>query len=539
MSDGATPREHERYALAPSRGTFARPEIEAAFLAEHFERDAAGRRTRLLGALGVWSAFSALMGVSAADSVASWGPPIAFVWLVFVAVWRGIRARDAELYRRAALALNVSVGLCSVFVLRWVLDMPTSATTAVVFACFFNFSNPAIAPARVAGSVLPYVVLELLALATTAPHGAEPWLAIVLVAASLGVGYGVAVSAHRQQRIGYRQERIIDDQRAQIAEERARSEALLKQELGHQVAERSRELGAALARADVVFDARRLQPGERFGGRYRIVRLLGAGGMGVVYEVDRTTDGAKLALKAICGEMPAAAAARFAREAEIGARLRHPHLVSIVDVGMSAGVPFLAMDLVSGGSLEAQRARFGDPEWATPLLRQIALGLAALHQAGVIHRDLKPANVLLDRAGGEEVAKISDFGISRIGLDDVADPSAPTAPRGAAGSPALTGTGVVLGTPLYMAPEAAHGSRAVDAAADVFAFGIMAYEMMTGRAPFAVPAYLTALAQQPLPAPAPIETIPVEVDRLVRECLHDAPSKRPRIATLAAALERT
>ena len=237
--------------------------------------------------------------------------------------------------------------------------------------------------------------------------------------------------------------------------------------------------------------------------------------------------------------MSGASAARFAREAEIGARVQHANLVSIVDVGVSAGVPFLAMELVRGGSLEAQRSKFGDVAWALPILRQIAEGLAALHDAGVVHRDLKPANVLLADGG---IAKISDFGISRFGeLDEGSsiDPAAATMaaspkPR----SSELTGTGVVMGTPLYMAPEGAKSARALDASADVFALGIIAYEMLTGHAPFTVPAFMLAMAEQPIPTPAAIDDARLSASQraLILAALAGDPARRPRLRALAESL---
>lgn len=340
-----------------------------------------------------------------------------------------------------------------------------------------------------------------------------------------------AASAH----VAYRQERIIEAQKQTIAEERARREALLEREVAYQVAERSRELGATFARSDTSLDVRHLATGERFAGRYRIVSTLGAGGMGAVYEVERLTDGARLALKVVVGEVSGSGAARFAREAEIGARVRHPNLVPILDVGTSVGVPFLVMELALGGSLETERARFGDVEWALSMLRQIAAGLAALHDAGVVHRDLKPANVLLS----DGTAKISDFGISGFWSGGLpVDVSADTVAADRAAQPSnLTATGVVMGTPLYMAPEAVGGRREIDAAADVFALGLLAYELLTGRSPFAKPPFLVVLAGEPLPPPAPIDDarVPRAVRAAIAECLAEEPERRPRIQSVLSA----
>lgn len=301
----------------------------------------------------------------------------------------------------------------------------------------------------------------------------------------------------------------------------------LNVELRHQVAARSRELTEALARAEGTVSPAALEVGDIFDGRYRVTRLLGRGGMGAVYEVERTRDGRKLALKVVTSALAAKQAARFAREAEIGARLHHENLVSILDVGIAAGAtPFLVMELVQGGSMEDQRARFGDVRWALPLLKQIAGGLAELHANRVVHRDLKPGNVLLvEHGGGRPTARISDFGISRFGsFDDGSDPDAN-----------LTETGALMGTPVYMPPEAWHGP-ARHASADVFSFGVLAYEALSGRSPFAKPPVTYVRAGQPLPEPSPLDGVPDSVAKLVLACLCADPAGRPTSMGLAEAL---
>ncbi len=320
------------------------------------------------------------------------------------------------------------------------------------------------------------------------------------------------------------------------AEARVKEVEQLNVELRHQVAERSRELTEALSRAEGSVSPAALDVGDVFDGRYRVTRALGRGGMGAVYEVERTRDGKKLALKVVTAALQAKQAARFAREAEIGARLQHENLVSIVDVGIAAGAtPFLVMELVRGGSLEEKRARFGDAGWARPILRQIASGLDALHANSVVHRDLKPGNVLLldNGAATPPVAKISDFGISRFGApDDSADVDVEGATVTSGGarhaSPRnLTETGALMGTPQFMPPEAWFGP-AKHPSADVFSFGVLAYEALSGRSPFAVPAVLLVRSRQPIPTPAPLDGIDVGVASLVLACLRVEPSERPR-----------
>jgi len=330
--------------------------------------------------------------------------------------------------------------------------------------------------------------------------------------------------------------------RGRELEARSREIGQLNEELRHQVAERSRELTEGLARSEVSVAPATLEVGDVFDGRYRVTRALGRGGMGAVYAVERTGDARQLALKVVTREVSGRAAARFAQEAEIGARIRHANLVSIVDVGIATGTPFLVMELVHGGSMEDRRSRFGDPRWALPLLRQIAAGLAELHANRIVHRDLKPGNVLLveDDGAAALVAKISDFGISKFGaIDDSSevdgrDATLPATPIDA--SPRdLTQTGVLMGTPLYMPPEALSGP-ARHPSADVFSLGVLAYEALTGKAPFAIPAILLARARQPLPEPDRLEGVSAEVAALVLACLRAEPGERPRARELAAAL---
>lgn len=320
-------------------------------------------------------------------------------------------------------------------------------------------------------------------------------------------------------------------------------------ELQRQVAERSRELGDALAKL-AKQPAQKLDSGRVIDGRYRVLEKLGSGGMGTVHAVERISDGAKLALKTIRSAGDNDLMARFAREAQVAAELDHPNLLPVLDVGITDGGLFLVMPLVDGGSLEAQRAKFGDRKWASLLLPQIAAGLAALHERGIVHRDLKPGNVLL--ANG--VVKIADFGLASLArapgaeLPETMDGKAGAAIADtlAAGSdrtmtgklnrggesppatPGLTRIGDVFGTPAYMAPELERGVHAVKPSSDVFAFGLIAYELLTGAPAFTEAPLLTRMSGKDIPAPD-LARVPTAIGR----CLDLDPTKRPTAGEIA------
>ena len=327
--------------------------------------------------------------------------------------------------------------------------------------------------------------------------------------------------------------------------DRERAVEKVNLELQRQVAERSRQLGDALTRL-AQQPAQPIDAGRTIDGRYQVIDKLGAGGMGTVYRVERLSDHRHFALKTLRGRGELDQMARFAREAQIAAQIDHPNLVPVLDVGITEGSLFLVMPLVDGGSLEQQRARFGDVAWARPLLAQIAAGLAALHERGIVHRDLKPANVLL--SGG--VARIADFGLSSLAKHDplpsTVDRKAKLDPalddtvtgklhREEAGAPALTQHGDVFGTPPYMAPELEAGVHAVKPASDVFAFGLIAYELVAGTKAFAEPPMMLRMSGKPIPPPD-LEPIAQPLRTIVARCLDLDPALRPTAAELVAEL---
>jgi hypothetical protein len=245
---------------------------------------------------------------------------------------------------------------------------------------------------------------------------------------------------------------------------------------------------------------------------YEILGELGRGGMGVVYKARQLALKRLVAIKVIRAGAGGEELARFHREAEAVARLQHPHIVQIHEVGEHAAGPFFAQELVQGGSLA--QALNGDAWPARPaaqLLETLARAVHHAHQRGIVHRDLKPDNVLLTADG---TPKITDFGLAKY-LDVSAGP---------------TPTGAILGTPSYMAPEQAAGQTAVGPAADVYALGAMLYEVLTGRPPFQAETPLATLrqvlAQEPVPPSRSRAAVPRDLETICLTCLHKDPRRR-------------
>jgi tetratricopeptide (TPR) repeat protein len=267
-----------------------------------------------------------------------------------------------------------------------------------------------------------------------------------------------------------------------------------------------------------------LDAGSRL-GPYRIVRPVGRGGMGVVYE-GTDEQGRPVAIKVVARELrrDPGFLARFEREARSASRVSHPCVVGFRDVGKRGGVPYLVLEWVPGGTLRGLVEREGPLEWsrAAALLAKVADGLAAVHAAGIIHRDLKPENVLLDGAGQP---KLADLGLSRRASQS--DQSR------------MTATGEVVGTPAYMAPEQVDGVKEIDARADVYGLGATLFFAITGHAPFQGHGW-ASLAQHfesPPPSLRSETHVPPELDAFAARLLARAPADRPASAEVARRLE--
>jgi WD40 repeat protein/serine/threonine protein kinase len=278
---------------------------------------------------------------------------------------------------------------------------------------------------------------------------------------------------------------------------------------------------------------------------YEILGLLGRGGMGVVYKARQVKLNRVVALKMILGGAHAGEAdlARFRTEAEAIARLQHPHIVQIHEIGEHDGLPFFSLEYCPGGSLEKKLAGTPlPPRDAAALVEHVARAMHAAHQKGVIHRDLKPANVLLalafgggegtiplpgpetdahgggaalsprPKAGANWVPKITDFGLAK--LERVGQ----------------TATGALMGTPSYMAPEQAAGKKDIGPGTDVYALGAILYECLTGRPPFKGPTTLDTVMQvledEPIPPRQLQPTTPRDLETICLKCLQKDPGKR-------------
>ena len=266
-----------------------------------------------------------------------------------------------------------------------------------------------------------------------------------------------------------------------------------------------------------------LTPGTHL-GVYEIAAPIGEGGMGQVYRATDTTLGRQVAIKILPDAFAAdpERLARFEREAKTLASLNHPHIAAIYAVEKSSGHQALVMELVEGEDL-SQRIVHGAIAWdeALPIAKQIAEALEAAHEQGIIHRDLKPANIKVRPDG---TVKVLDFGLAKLNDPNVSN--GPNDPNALSMSPtfttpAMTQAGLILGTAAYMAPEQARG-RAVDRRADIWSFGAVLYEMLSGQRAFVgedtTDTIVAVVSKEPDWAALPANT-PALIRKLLRRCL--------------------
>ena len=262
------------------------------------------------------------------------------------------------------------------------------------------------------------------------------------------------------------------------------------------------------------------------GDAYRIERELGGGGMSRVFVALETSLQRTVVIKVLLPELAAGVSVeRFRREILLAAQLQHPHIVPLLSAGESEGLPFFTMPYVDGESLRTRLVRERElpvPE-AVRVLRDVSSALAYAHARGVVHRDIKPDNVLLSHG----TAVVTDFGVAKA-------LTASAGQAAAAAGPGLTSMGVTLGTPHYMAPEQGTGDPGMDHRVDIYAFGITAYEMLTGAPPFTgnsphaiLGAHIVALAR---PVVQLRPALPPLLGHLIMRCLEKHPADRPQSA---------
>jgi serine/threonine-protein kinase len=257
--------------------------------------------------------------------------------------------------------------------------------------------------------------------------------------------------------------------------------------------------------------------GRMLAGKYLLRDLLGRGGMGSVWRAEHLTLKSHVAVKVVEAHLGEDRRARFLREAQAAASLRSPHVVQILDHGVDGELLFIVMELLDGETLGARIRRLGrlPADETIRILTHVARALTRAHEARIVHRDLKPDNIFLVKNDDEEMAKVLDFGVAK---------------REAAQPGTLeTRSGVMLGTPAYMSPEQAWGTRTVDWRSDLWSLGVIAFECLTGRRPFeggALGELVIQVCTSPHPPPSSIQEVPTGFDEWVARALSKEPEGR-------------
>jgi tRNA A-37 threonylcarbamoyl transferase component Bud32 len=263
-----------------------------------------------------------------------------------------------------------------------------------------------------------------------------------------------------------------------------------------------------------------LEEGQIIDDKYRIVGLLGVGGMGAVYEGENARIKRRVAIKVLHADTASNAQAveRFEREAQAAGRIGSDHILEVLDLGkLPNGDHYMVMEFLDGETLGARIKRVGGltPHEVAPLMRQALLGLQAAHTAGIVHRDLKPENIFVckEKAGHHDFVKLIDFGVSKfnkLGSDM-----------------AMTRTGAVMGTPYYMSPEQARGGKDIDHRSDLYSMGVILYESVTGRVPFDAETFNELLFKIVLSEPPPLRQVCPEVDAAFESITQKAMARDP------------
>jgi serine/threonine-protein kinase len=277
--------------------------------------------------------------------------------------------------------------------------------------------------------------------------------------------------------------------------------------------------------------AERLQ--AQLGPEFVIGRELGGGGMSRVFLARDTTLARDVVVKVLSPDLAAGVSVeRFRREIMMAASLNHPNIVPVLRSGEVAGLPYFLMPYIPGESLRARLTRGPlSVRQTTSIMKDVARALAYAHERGIVHRDIKPDNILLSG----DAATVTDFGVAKA-IVASRKPGAPERP------PSMTGEGITIGTPLYMAPEQAVADPTVNHSADLYALGAVAYEMLVGTPPFGGRSAAAVLAAHARETPTPIERrrydVPRELVSLIMQCLEKEPERRPKSGgTLVRALD--